>query len=121
MNAAKLMANKWVLVLGVAVVVGVMTNVSLADQPRHAGFNDGSRGSWDGGRSWSTNRDRDGDHSRGFTPSWGGGREQFGRPVYVTPPVNYRPPVSFGGYGNGCVRPVGYGSTFTLSITIVIR
>jgi len=51
MNAMKLLTNKWVLVIGAAVLVAAAANVSLADPPRHGGMNDGRAGYIDRGRS----------------------------------------------------------------------
>ena len=124
MNAARLITNKWFLVLGVAVLVGVMANVSLADPPRHGGYGDGFRGSM-GERPGFVGRDRDGDRSRDFSPAWQRGPGQFGRPGYVLPPPTFRPPVFRGGFDNGgCVRPVGYGGSTVTTITtttVIIR
>jgi len=121
MNAVKLMTNKWVLVLGVAVLVGVMANVSLADPPRHVGYGDGYRGGM-GGHSGYVDRDGDGYRSRGFSPGWQGGYGQFGRPWGFRPPMNFRPPVFRGGYDNGgCIRPGGFGGSTGTTITIIIR
>ena len=48
MNAAKVMTNKWVQMLGAAVLVAVMANVSLADPPRGRDRGDGYRGGYGG-------------------------------------------------------------------------
>ena len=119
----RLMTNKWVLGLGAAVLFGLMSSVALADPPRHGG--DGYRGGHDGGRAVYVNHDRDGGRGRGFASSWGSGRGQFSRPVYVVPPV-YRPAVvTYGGYGSGygsgCVVAGGYRVTPGVRITIIVR
>ena len=130
-NVAKLMTNKWMLVLGVAVLVGVMANVSLADPPRHGGgYSDGYRGGW-GGQSGYANHD--GDRSRGVGPSWGGGYSHFGGYGGYTHHGGYGGYGSYrGGYGGGyggyggypiggCIRPGGYGGTSGTTIIVIIR
>ena len=117
MNALKLMTIRWVLVLGVAVLVGVMANVSLADPPRHGGY---------GGS----------DSQPGYINRDGGGNGQF-----CPLPPGFRPPMNHGGYGwyggysggcirtdgfggypnGGCIRTGGFGGTSGTTIIIIIR
>jgi hypothetical protein len=92
----RLFQSKWVVVIGVLAVLGMMAAPALADR-HHGGFHGGFRGGWGG--SW---------HGGGF---YGG----YARPYYVAPyPYYYPAPVApypyyFYGYpGYGSCAP-GWG------------
>jgi hypothetical protein len=118
MTVAKVMTNKWILMIAAALLVGVMANVSLADGPR-GGRGDGYRGGYgyadhhdrDGGRD----RFRGGDHWRGGYGYGGYSYGGYSYPVYVARPTYYYPPAYYGG---GCVVGGYYGGA---GVTIIIR
>jgi uncharacterized membrane protein len=107
MTATRLLRNKWVLVLGVLTVLGMVAGQSLADPPHHGGYaSSPSYGSGGGYRHW--------------TPSFGhyrpfGGYHTYGGGYYSTPVV-VRPPCTpyYGGYSTYVCTPV-------VRVIIVVR
>ena len=138
MNAVKMLTNKWVLVVGMAILITVAANASLADPPRHYG-GDSYRGGYDGGRPGSfeparggdrggygqidrdRGRDRGWDRGRDFGPSWRGGLEPmpFRGPMFNPPTC--RPPVVCGGVRSPGVQVQMTGLRPGMSATVIVR
>ena len=103
MVATRLLRNKWVLLLGVLAVVGLMAGQSLADGPHHGGYGSSYRsgGGYHHGSSWGNW----GGYSSYRSPSY-----SYYRPVVVRPPcVPY-----YDGYST-------YGCTSGVRVVIVVR
>jgi hypothetical protein len=133
MNAIKMLTNKWVLGLGMALLITAAANVTLAAGPGRDGRDNGFRGDRDNGRPVYVNHDRDNgrddrrpgnfdrgrDNNRGRFdgPAWRGGFGQARDPGFFVP--TYRPPVVCGG-----VRPTGVqviGGMPGQVITVIVR
>jgi hypothetical protein len=137
MNALKLLTNKWVLAIGIAIRIIAAASVTQAAPPGHDGRSDGFRGQPDGGRQVYFDHDRDGgrgndrpvyndrdrnggrdrdDRGRFDRPEYRGGFDHDRGPGFVQP---YRQPVPCGGVGPVGVRVIG--GMGGLGITIIIR
>ena len=106
MTATRLLRNKWVLLLGVLAVVGLVAGQSLADGPHHGGYASGpSFASGGGYRHWTPSFGYRGGYYSHLSPSYG-----HYRPVVVRPP----PVPYYGGYST-------YACTPGVRVIIVIR
>jgi hypothetical protein len=128
MNAMRMLTNKWILGLGVGILIAAAASVSQAAPPGRDGRGDGFRGDRDNGRpaiverdrndgrDRNMDRDRGGDRGREFSPAWRGGFEP-GRDGGFAPAV-VRTPVVCGGVGPAGVQVIGGMPGLSININI---
>jgi hypothetical protein len=128
MNAMKMLTNKWILGLGVGILIAAAASVSQAAPSGRDGRGDGFRGDRDNGRAAiverdrndgrdrNMDRDRGGDRGRDASPEWRGGFGPDHGPRFAPPA--FRPDVVCGGVGPAGVRVIGGMPGLSININI---